>query len=645
MQIINTYPSSPIQSSKIYITGPLVPSMPYIVLKELALECNMIVNLEYMKEPYYYIKVFKKISKINPPIIDNLNDPLQFNQAVDIVNPLQEWEVDSLRVALCFLNFFQNAYKENKSYSFYSYIPFGLQTPTMPYRINACIFYAICRFKNIHVSLDITYEELKQKVLDSYLSPVLKVTSVEILDSDEQNIETNSEHLTIESYLSSQNDIPSPKENDIILSIDLTKCPIQDKKFNFFDNFNTIENIGELFEDLNYVRQQYSPLNDEQAIVAAAIVHHRDLSKSAHPLRDYDRFMKDKNDCIYPSGDSFLQYIHIHNPNYIDLNVYFNPYLPKTLYKKQTLNHHLQLFSYASYLYIGLQPYEILQELYLEENFHLGWHPNIMNQETPIDLDVINELLNEQIICYGIREESMHATTWDELYQLFKNMNLFVNPFEKSTMFHHHKIERLSRLGKWILNPSLDHRYLFCRYDSERLQTIRNFVELVDDMLLFQKTEFESFKEYNIQYSNMSIEEKDRIRTTLEKLFELTMFMRGWKRDHPYPIDIVPSSNIDETEKNSLDALISLDEWNQKSNDFIYSLPLMIWKNEFFKSQLSEQGFTIGDRIAIVKSGESESINSCIRMTSNVFGASYCFYCKLFKIPEKFDIKDLIYIQ
>jgi hypothetical protein len=72
---------------------------------------------------------------------------------------------------------------------------------------------------------------------------------------------------------------------------------------------------------------------------------------------------------------------------------------------------------------------------------------------------------------------------------------------------------------------------------------------------------------------------------------------------------------------------------------------LIIWKNEFVKSQALDQGLTIGDRITIVKNGESDNVNSCIRMSSNVLGASYCFYCKLFKFPEKFDIKDLIYIQ
>jgi hypothetical protein len=99
------------------------------------------------------------------------------------------------------------------------------------------------------------------------------------------------------------------------------------------------------------------------------------------------------------------------------------------------------------------------------------------------------------------------------------------------------------------------------------------------------------------------------------------------------------------TEKNTLEALSILDTWNEKTNNLIYSFPLIIWKNEFVKCQSEDQGFTVGDRIKIVKNGETDNVNSCIRMTSNVLGASYCFYCKLFKIPEKFDIKDLIYIQ
>lgn len=690
---MDIYSFQPIQFSKIYITGPLTPSMPYIVLKELALERSFIVNIENMKDPFYYIRVFKKILKIQPPIISNLDDKFDYKRAMDIVNPFYEWDVDILKKAFSFLNYFQNIYKEEKTYSLYSFTPCGLQTPEIPYKINACIYYGICRYKNIQLSLDISYEELKHKVVMLYITNI-NITEVKVLDSEEEieSIDID-EHQSIEEdevserqpvqvlntrrdsfENESDEDIPdlvsdSSEEiiqssikiqqftngslsfnhiddyslkakdsinNDVILTIDLTK----EQKFNFFDNFSTIQSIGELFEDINYLRQNFDPKNDEQAIVAGVFVHARDYSKCESPLEDFISFDKLKK-----TKDIYIREYESMNPNYIDLNLYFNPYLPKSLYKKQLLDHHINLFSYATYLYIGLHPYEILQELHLENNFYLGWHPNILNHETPIDLDIINDLSNEEIICYGIKDETLHATSWNELYRLFKNMNLFVNPFEKNSVFHVHKVERLLKLGRWILDPPYEHRYLFNNYKKETLDTIIQFVDLLDDMLLFQKSEYEIFKEYNQKYLCMTKKQSDDIIITFEKLFELIMFMRGWTHHQSYPITNVPFSNNDITEKNSLEGLMVLDEWNQKTSEFVYSLPLMIWKNEFVKSHLVEQGFTIGDRIAIVKNGESDNINSCIRMTSNVLGSSYCFYCKLFKIPQKFDIRDLVYIQ
>lgn len=678
MENIRTIPSytlsEPIVFSKIFITGPLTPMMPYIVLSELAFENRFLVDLDRMSDPKYYIKVFKKISKIDPSYIGALNEKENFINVVHIVNPYMKdkWDIHTLQNAFGFLNYFKYVYREEKEYPFFSFTPVGLQTPKNQFNINACVYYGIARQKKLNMPLDITYEELKNKVIlsllpipDSPLHPFLdssdddkdelplskRITHVELLKSSSRESPTATRATPIDICLRLKSSSGSDDEHemvskestnahraigeDAILTIDFSK-----DNFNFFDNFSTIESIGELFEDISYVRNQFHPINDEQAIVASALVLYRDLSKMSKPLEEfkyYKEYLKTK--------DSYIKEIEIHNPYFIDLHMYFNPYLPKTLYHKRCLDHHVQLFSYSSYLFIGMQPYEILQELYLEENFYLGWHPNIINTETPIELDSISDLQNQQIICYGVRDEMVHATTWKELYSLFQNMNLFINPFEKNKVFHVDRIERLNKLGRWILSPSMEHRYLFLDYGKETLDHIREFVELLDTMLLFQKSEFEMFKEYSIQYQSMSKDQRENIKMTLDKLFDLIMYMRGWKQGEPYPIDIVPPSNNEITEKNTLEALMVLDEWNNKSNNLIYSFPLIIWKNEFVKSQMEEQGLTIGERIAIVKNGESDNVNSCIRMTSNILGASYCFYCKLFKILERFDIKDLTYIQ
>ena len=657
--------SDSIVFSKLFITGPPSPTMPYIVLSELALEARFLVELDRMSDPFYYVKVFKKILKIEPVYIHDLNNKDNFSEVVHIINPLvrDKWSVDTLRNALQFITYFIYAYRKEKDFSLFLFTPTGLQTPENQCNINACIYYGIARFKKLHIPLDITYEELKHKIIISSLSisqplPIsspAKIKQREVLDTDnecespldsmEHDSPLNHTTIYIEDDEENLEDDEEISNGDVCISenIDCEKILIMDfskENFNFFDNFSTIESIGELFQDLQYVRNQFHPMNNEQAITASAIVKHRDLTKTSHPLQEFKYYEEH-----IMTKDTRIREFESHNPHFIDLYIYFNPYLPKSLYHKKDLDHHLQLFSYPTYQFIGMQSYEILQELYLEENFHLGWHPTIINLETPIDLDRISDLKNEEIICYGIRDEMMNATTWKELYLLFKNMNLFINPFEKNNIFSTNKIERLNKLGKWILSPSIEHRYLFLDYEKETLDIIRVFVELLESMLLFQKSEFEMFKEYNLQYISMNKDQKDNIKMTIDRLFELIMFMRGWKVNQPYPISDVPPSDNDITEKNTLEALEILDESNITSKNFIYSLPLIIWKNEFVKSQMEDQGLTIGERISIVKNGESDNINSCIRMTSNVLGASYCFYCKLLKIPQKFDIKDLSYIQ
>ena len=687
MENVLNYPEEPVLASKILITGPLTPSIPYIVLKELALERNFIVNLENMKNPKYYIKVFKKVSKIKIVYIHNLHNQLQYNMAKSIVNPLCEWKIHELQAALKFLNQFRYINNIESDFKFSTNISIGLQTPTCITNINACVLYGICRFMNIHLDLDITYEDLKEKVLDIYLCIPLKFSSIELSDQSISSTSSNTEEPSRYSYDGDSDDVivtekddPKTKnstnfdmentfrdskivdhklkkteelsDGEIIYSVkireengskDSLSSSDEDfskEEFKFSDHFHNIESIGELFEDIQYVRNQFNPINNEQAIITGAYVHHRDFSNTLYPLKEFRYYINHKK-----SKDKNIQYIEYHNIHYFDLNFYFNPYLPKSLYKKQILEHHLCLFSYSKSEYYGSDSYEVLQELYLEDNFYLGWHPNIVNKETPIELDPIDSLENENIICYGVRSEKMNATSWKELHDLFKNTNLFLNPFEKNTLFLKNKIERLSNLGKWILDPSLDHRYLFLDYKTETIDMIRSTVDLIESMMLFQNSEFQMFRQYYKIYEEMSQEQRENINISFEKLFELVMFMRGWTHDQLYPITHVPASDNHVTEKNTLEALIVLDEWNAKTSGLLYSLPLITWKNEFVKSNSSEQGFTIGDRIEIVKNGESDNINSCIRLTSNVLGASYCFYCKLFKIEENFDIKNLSYIS
>lgn len=668
----------PIQISKIFITGPLSPSMPYIVLSELALECSIIVTVEELQDPVVYGKTFKKIAKFNAPFVNNLYEPEQILKIKKYINPLCNWNLEKLSHAFTFINYFRNIFREDKSFPGTQEFLIGLQTPENEYSINACVLYGAAKFKQIQpIPLDITYQDLKYMVDNNINIPrPLKLNVRVIKEPEDDNISVEislQSPMSVETILPDEptdvngkedkeepgnndaseadtdnesieecdeNILPDDDGLDLYLSSDeKNKKWVSEERFDYFKSLSSIQGISELYEDIDYLRNHFQPLNDEQAIVCAAYTYNKDFSQHKSPLIEFSRF---KNDI--PCHDINIRKFEYKNKYYSDLLMYFNPYLPFKLYKRQNIENHLRLFSYPSYEFIGLNAYEILQELHLQENFYLGWHPNIINFETPIELEPIEEIPSEEIICFGTRQDGMKATSWSELYDLFKNTNLFLNPFEKNKLFSISQIERLVKLGNWIFDCPFEYKYLFI-YNPNTKEQIRKCVDLISHMIIMQKEDFRKLKEWKIMFDNLNEKNKNIIKKGIRKLFELTMKMRGWKEYEHYPITITPPYSNEEIEKRTLEAIIELDECNQESNDFIYSLPLIIWKNEFIQSMIEEQGITIGDRIKIVKKGESEGVSSCIRLTSNVLGATYCFYSKLFGLKEEFDIKDLIYIQ
>jgi hypothetical protein len=225
-----------------------------------------------------------------------------------------------------------------------------------------------------------------------------------------------------------------------------------------------------------------------------------------------------------------------------------------------------------------------------------------------------------------------------------------MNPFEKQRLFTKDQIERLNRLGKWIVQSYKSRNnyfYLFSDYAEETIESIESCLDVIDKITLISQSEFYFMNQLVSDYLQRSKQEKQLIEEGIEKLFELTMYMRGWNGETKnYPIASAPNPlNYDQTERNILECIFELDHINSNANDFIYQLPLITWKNEYVQSTTEEQGLTIGERIKIVKNGENQGIQSCVRMSSNVLGASYSFYCKIFKIPEKLNIRNLIYIQ
>jgi hypothetical protein len=658
------------QISKILITGPLNPNMPFIVIKELALECGILVSLDKLENnPLYYAKVYAKLAKFYPPLICEIENNDDFEKACNFVNPLVDWEKKDLTVAMNYLKSFYHTYKSPKQIYDCDLNTTGLQTPNNLYLINACVLYGCTRYFQIPLHLNISYNDLKnivQRIIKTHHP--CKILNIQILEYYSDLDEKQEPVLEKEELIQTKTIIGSPTDNEVVqesasedeeedkeediqeeevkvkedtedATEEVTEEATEENKFDYFEQFDSIQRIGDLFEDITYLQNNFYPKSNEQAIVAGALVFLVDLTKCENPLKEYKRIFHSR-----PMYQDKWRSYQEKNINILDLNIYFNPYLPVKLYHPELLNKHLELFTYPSYDYIGMEPYEILQELYLEEHFHIGWFPLIRNKETPILLDEINHLENNEIVCFGsIFENYLYATTWKELTELFKQTKLFTNPFSKNILFHKDKISRLYKLGKWILHPPFDDKYLFENYTESQKYDIENCLEIIDNIIFESRLESDGFLKYKQAFNSSPQESKILFKKAIEKLFEVSMTMRGWNGDYDYlfPISNVPYSDPLQTEKKTIEKIFELDQVNQDLEGIFYSFPLILWKNEFIKSVLDEQGLTIGQRINMVKNGENSEISSCIRLTSNVLGSTYCFYCKLFDLETKFDIEDL----
>jgi hypothetical protein len=627
----------PVNFSKILITGKLNPSMPYIVLRELAFELGIIVSVDKLREDVkYWAKIFKKLTKLEPFTIVNYQQDKE--TIVNIVNPTCSWDLDSLKKALEHMIFFCFTLA-NKDFQEIEYV--GIQSYENICSYNSCMLYSICRENNIFTPLDSSYDDLKILVEEFY--------KIKNSEQEEDLFSISEKSKTYESSILEQD--MSSVDLQLDLSPILPNSPKQVIQ-NYFDLYSETENLkseANLLSDLNYVYKFVEPVNDIQAIVIGSLLFSKDFSKFQNPLREFKRW---KLNLETSQNELLLKLVEKINPLFNDLNLYFNPYLPKNAYQNSILDHHISLFSFPMFEYENASSYEILQELHLEENFHIGYLPNILNSETPVLLEQIDTLENGDIVCFGVKEECLQATTWKELKDIFTNMNMFINPFEKKRVFTKNQIERLSKIGRWILHNihfSIHHKfkYLFENYSNSTIKDISDCLDVMDQIKFFHEGNFSFLESLMIEFNNKSKPEKEEVIFGIHKLFEITMYMRGWNGiSENYPIQNAPYPNDQNAqEKRILENIFILDEINHKTNNFIYKLPLMIWKNEFVQSVLEEQGLTIGDRIKIVKSGESEGVHSCVRMSSNVIGSSYCFYCRTFKIPSKFDVNLLSYIQ
>jgi len=595
--------------NRLNITGDIDYYTPKIVLEEIADSFGIRRNYDIV---LLKNKINKKLNnnKISNNY-ENNSDSLRII-ARYVNSQCKNWKRETLLKAFTILN-----NMINKNYTYIEEI--GLQTPENIYSLNACVLYRLCNEYSIIVDFYTSFEKMRQQ-LNLYFSikysPKIQ-NEIQLKIYEKIRLDFTPEDLVnianLFNIFPNMGDKEENRENR--------------ERYTYEDYNRCAENI------LNFTeRERRDAKNNLEAIVMSAIYEKIDLTECEAPLTEYKLMLKKP---YFPNDKGLIERFklrkdHIRNPY---LNQNFNPTLPENMYSQMDL---ISLIGQEG-IYNTDDYYTTLQTAYLSETFLHGRQCQTQNEYNTF-LEKINDLDYDQIVIFGIRNSNFNGYTYAELTDTFSSYKRFIDPIT-NCIFTDESIEKLYLLTQRERGENESEEIYHERLDlGEEIERIKIYI----------KSRNKYVEEFLERYENLEDDGKKKVEIVLYNLLNTSMYMRNWDGVGDYPLssestNFEPEKQIivdDRVTQSLIDfenSIRDLQKFN-KLGDFILNLPLMQYhseSNSFVTSNDEGEGLTIRDRIRIVRAGENEGMNSCIRLSSNKFCATSYFYMVLlgFRLP------------
>ncbi|KKL83837.1 hypothetical protein LCGC14_1970730, partial [marine sediment metagenome] len=492
---------------------------------------------------------------------------------------------------------------------------FGQQIAADPNRLNACVLYAICRANGIQTQREQTIYQLAtlcQMLVseENYARTILYNAISHIPRNGLLQLYTAASAMT--------EDIPEPID-DVIRDT---------------STYDTLEGAIVTFTNKQSLRMRVHPRNYPDAVVLAALNFNIDISSAWDPIREYTLLYS--NPGAYSPMDPNMRELVSNNPHIINLKEFFNPMLPPELYDEDMLNAMARIEGYTNDDLRRDSAYTLLQTAYMSYTFYHGWQLGINNIRTPFLYEDLDELDNDLIICFGIQEsETMTAFRYIELGELFKEHRNFINPLVEDDTFPHIAIVKLKNLCKMVRST-----------DTAEILEERNAVH---DSIVTTELFTDATQEKARALFEMHEQADEIVQAAIEdailKLFQMSMYMRGWLGEGPYPIEIAPVNDqvlVALYVTQSLNAFESACANLEEMGELILGLPILQYKAGTFHPTNQDRGQTIKERIDIVKAGDTHTgYESCIRLSSNLLAVASYRYMQILGMQVPFQVETL----
>lgn len=617
--------------SRIFITGNITEFTPICVLLEIADAHGIYYDQKDNTHQNFSRNLIKIINETPVPSINENKSSIDWGYLARFINKNSKWPQSKLIDAYNFLIKFITTEDPLK------YVPLdfsiGLQTPTTPNSINACVLYKICTYHMLNLNKHTTIEQMRSAVIMLRSNPdTLYKRAISFL-------ENNASKKDLINIL-----LMSPTSFDVeetqYSNIDYNKTPIVTSSHEMFSLIHkSLHTISDLQTKIN-------PVTISGSIALAAVIYRIDISKSANPIDEY-KILKLTGRNSYVPSDPWMNYWSKRTSNLFDLLVSFNPIFPECYYNPTTLNSMAMLECYSAEELNNSSSYELMQLAFVTETFYMGELPNLTSRQTLINLDDIDEVPYGELFCYGSLDNTVTAITVEELTHMFNINRNFTNPFKQDSVFTDRSISKLKKLLQSKIGPVNNLSLQTQRHISyDTANARKKLVELITSLEILTKSNDLSTRNLVSLYNDSSCDIKKSIVDMLTKLLHIGMYMRGWMGngyDYPVTRAPVPSEREAEVAINITQSISSFESSCESLGIIgkqILDLPLVKYRDgQYHLSNNINDGLTISERLNIVKQGDTtKNMASCVRLSSNWICSTAHKYLLAVGQPSPFDI-------
>lgn len=369
------------------------------------------------------------------------------------------------------------------------------------------------------------------------------------------------------------------------------------------------EEIYKNFDNKIFLRNNIICKNFEESIVMAILRFNIDISHSKNPNVEYNVMKILKKD--YEPVDEIMNYNYLKNKDMYSIDIVFNPKIPESLY--ENIDRLAEDFGMTKNYEDG--SYTYMETVYLTPTWYMGWYPCLEEKESSINLEKYNDYENVLVLA-TVPELFDHKSKC-----FFENIDTLIEHFKTNGLVNPN-IDNIDKIMK-PLNENEINRLLFLCQNNEKM------IKVIENLSIKQNSLKNKLLKFLANYKELQEEGQLYVKKTFFKLFQASMYMRGWDGVSDYPVRDTQINDIQLAEEKSCQTIFELYQmidglklYNFKDN--VLSIPLVRYYDGLYEpSRSNYDGYLLGERLFLLVHGNtSNNERSCMRESSNWFLAT-----------------------